>query len=233
MKTEVEMKRRLFGCDIAQRSKSEFFSATDLVRAGNKWRVSNGFPIFQLSAWLKSGPTTDFVGELDKRFGKAVIKGRRGRGSHTWVHPLLFIDLALAISPKLKIEVYQWLFDELLKYRNDSGDSYKMMSGALQARHRNPRTFRDYIKMVAMRIRAHCGVRDWQRATQMQLERRDRIHEEIALLADVLNSADQAVEIALRKDGERVLMYEAKRGSSAPAVATKPASSRQAQLPGL
>jgi hypothetical protein len=31
----------------------------------------------------------------------------------------------------LKIEVYSWLFDKLIKYRNNSGDSYKKMAGAL------------------------------------------------------------------------------------------------------
>jgi len=207
MKTEVEMQRRLFGCEIAQKSKSGMFSATDIVRAGNKWRMINGHPVFQLSAWLKSKQTMEFIKELEERFGKKVVnkERKRGRGSHTWVHPLLSVDLALAISPRLKIEVYQWLYDELLKYRNDSGDSYKLMCGALHARHRNPRSFKDYIQGVALRIRKRCGVRDWQRATQMQLKRRDKIHEEIAILADVLNSADQAVEIALRRDGERVL----------------------------
>ena len=29
----------------------------------------------------------------------------------------LFLDLALAINPKLKVEVYEWLFDKLLEYR--------------------------------------------------------------------------------------------------------------------
>lgn len=32
METEVIMTRRLFGCEIKQKSKSEFFSSTDLVK---------------------------------------------------------------------------------------------------------------------------------------------------------------------------------------------------------
>ena len=35
------MKRELFGQEISQKSKSEFFSATDLLRAGNKYRAMN------------------------------------------------------------------------------------------------------------------------------------------------------------------------------------------------
>ena len=49
MKTQVLMKRELFGCEITQQSKTEFFSATELVSAGNKWRASNGLINFNLS----------------------------------------------------------------------------------------------------------------------------------------------------------------------------------------
>ena len=231
MKTEVVMKRRLFGCEIAQKSKSSFFSATDLVKAGNKWRRENGKPEFHFTMWMKTKQTIEFVEELEERFGRVIIKSR-GKGTHTWVHPLLFIDMALAISPKLKIEVYQWLYDELLRYRNDSGDSYKLMCGALMVRCRNQREFKDYIQGVALRIKRRCGVRDWQRATQMQLSRRDKLHEEIALLADVLNNCDQAVEVALRRDGERVLT-EMGENPSMLGEATRRPSSRQARLPGL
>ena len=52
MKTEVVMKRELFGNEISQKSKIEFFSATDLVRVGNKWRFSRDLPMFNLSAFL-------------------------------------------------------------------------------------------------------------------------------------------------------------------------------------
>ena len=42
MKTEVILKRELLGGEISQKSKSEYFSATDLIRVGNKWRSLNG-----------------------------------------------------------------------------------------------------------------------------------------------------------------------------------------------
>ena len=124
MKTEVIMRRELFGMEVRQKSKSEFFSATDLVRAGNHWRAVNNKPFFNLTAWLKTKSTSEFIAELEKEYGSAISKG-----SKTWVHPFLFIDLALAISPKLKIEAYTWLYDQLLSNRNDSGDSYKKCVG--------------------------------------------------------------------------------------------------------
>jgi hypothetical protein len=198
MKTEVEMKRSLFGMQISQKSKSEFFSATDLVKAGTKWRRLNGLPDFNLSAWLKTKNTKEFIIELNRKYGKALIKGG-GKGNHTWVHPLLFIDLALSINPKLKIEVYEWLFDHLIKSRNDSGDSYKLMCGNLYVRHGDKKTFPKFISSLAINIKHKCKVVDWQEANEEQLKLRDKVHYDIALLADVLNNNDEAVRIAFNR----------------------------------
>lgn len=199
MKTEVEMKRQLFGTQISQKSKSEYFSATDLVRAGNKWRRSNDMTDFSFSMWIKNKSTKEFVHELEKKYGDAYSISK-GKGHHTWVHPLLFIDLALAISPKLKIEVYEWLFDHLIKERNDSGDSYKEMCGNLYVRHGDKKTFSKFIISVANEIREKCGVKDWQKATESQLSKRDKIHKEIALLSDVMNNNFQAVRIIMDRN---------------------------------
>lgn len=199
MKTEVEMKRELFGLTISQKSKSEFFSATDLVKAGTKWRRLHDLPDFNLSAWLKTKSTTEFINELENKYGKAIIKGR-GKGKHTWVHPLLFIDLALSINPKLKIEVYEWLFDHLIKFRNESGDSYKKMCGNLYVRHGDKKSFYKFVADVAVKIQRKCRVLDWNEATEEQLKLRDKIHNDIALLSDVLNNNDQAVRLALEKN---------------------------------
>lgn len=197
MQTEVIMKRELFGCQISQKSKSEMFSATDLVAAGNKWRIANGLPFFNLAAFLQNKGTKEFVSMLEKKYGTVKINSR-GKGGNTWVHPLLFIDIALAISPELKIEVYEWLFDHLIKYRNESGDSYKKMSGALYLKHTNKTVFPKYIQEVAERIKTACNVKDWQEAGELELKKRDRIHESISLLCDVL-PIDEAVRIGIEK----------------------------------
>jgi len=198
MKTEVTMKRELFGHQISQKSKSEFFSATELVKAGIKWRIANGLSPFDMTQWLRTQSTKDFVSALENKYGKVKISGQ-GRGVNTWVHPLLFIDMALAISPDLKIEVYEWLFDHLLKYRNDSGDSYKKMSGAIFHKIQNKQNFSFYIREVADRIRHACKVEDWQSAPESVLKKRDRIHENIALLCDILPVED-SVRIGIQKE---------------------------------
>lgn len=201
MKTEVAMQRELFGMPISQKSKSEFFSGTDLVRAGNKWRALNGLPLFNEKQWLKNSSTTDFIKELEAKFGP-VKSSKSGRGGHTWLHPLLFIDMALAISPKLKVEVYQWLFDHLIKNRNDSGDSYKLMCGNLYVHSTSKRDFPKFIAGTAKKIKAACSVKDWESATEQQLALRDKIQNNIALLSDVLSSNDEAVRLGIIKSIE-------------------------------
>lgn len=196
METQVIMKRELFGMAISQQSKSEFFSATDLSKAGNKWRRINNLSDFNLAQYLKSKSAIEFIDELKSKYGKVIIKGR-GRNSNTWVHPLLFIDIALAINPKLKIEVYEWLFDNLIKYRNDSGDSYKQMAAAIFSRYPNKRGYTEYLKRIANYIKSQLKVKDWETATEEQLKKRDLIHNSIRLLCNVLNDTDQAVKLGV------------------------------------
>lgn len=200
MKTSVIMKRELFGSEISQHSKTEMFSATDLVKVGNKWRLLNDLEPFSMKSWLHNKGTKEFISELEEKYGAGNVKKMaRGKGHHTWFHPLLFIDMALAISPKLKIETYEWMFDHLIKCRNESGDSYNLMCGALYKRHTNKSTFHKYITEVAKNIKCLCKVSDWQTANEKQLKARDDIHKEIALLCDVLQDSDLAVRIAFAR----------------------------------
>lgn len=193
------MKRELFGVEISQQSKSEFFSATDLAKAGNKWRRANELSDFNLTQYLKSKNTVDFINELKNKYKSVLVKGR-GRNSATWVHPLLFIDIALAINPKLKVEVYEWLFDNLIKYRNDSGDSYKQMAAAIYGRFKNKREFPEYLKKVANYIKSELKIKDWGLATEEQLKQRDLIHNSIRLLCNVLNDTNQAVRLGVKEN---------------------------------
>ena len=198
METQVVMKRKLFGSEISQQSKTTFFSATDLVRAGNKYRMSKDQQPFDMTIWFRQQGTIEFMQAMEAKFGTVKVSSR-GRGHHTWVHPLLFIDMALAISPELKIEVYTWLYDYLLEYRNNSGDSYKRMCGAAYLRISNKSLFKQYITDTAIQIQKACKVDDWQTATQAQLKLRDTIHNNIALLSDVLTDIHQATRLGIVK----------------------------------
>jgi len=201
MKTEVVISRPFMGSEIHQKSKSGMFDATGLVKIANIKRRELGQSIFDLSQFLKLKSTTEFIEELQKENERVIIKGR-GSKSTTWVHPLLFIDIALNINPKFKVEVYKWLYDELLKYRNDSGDSYRKMAGAIYEKCDNKGKFHKYITKVANYIKTNCNVEDWNKATQNQLYLRDKMHENISLLCSVLSSSDQAIRIGVLKAKE-------------------------------
>lgn len=202
MTTEVIMKRKFNNSEIRQSSKTGYFCASDMVNAGNKWRFTNDLKQFNYSQWLKNPTTVEFIKALENETGeKAIIKGN-AKNSLSWIHPFLFIDLALAISPALKVKVYRWIYDDLIKYRNDSGDSYKKMCGALYLTISNKSKFEDEIKDFAVKIRDECEVEDWQTATQEQLKLRDKIHENIALLSDIIRDRDLLFETAVRKAKE-------------------------------
>ena len=198
MKTEVIMKRQLFEGTISQKSKSEFMSATDLQLLANQWRAKNGLNLLSLNRYFKLDSTNEFMEALQSKYGN-IKTGERGRSKHTWVHPILFIDIALYFSPTLKVEVYEWLYDYLIKYRNDSGDSYKKMAGAIYVILNNKSEYQLKIKDTANKIKIALKVNDWNSATERQLELRDKIHNNISLLSNVLRDLNQVIDISINE----------------------------------
>lgn len=202
MTTCVKMERELFGAIIKQNNQNCFFSATDLIKGGNGWRIANGMDIVKFEDWKNRQSTKEFIKELEEQEKTRVIISGRGRGHDTWVHPFIFIDLALWINPKLKVEVYKWLYDSLIQYRNQSGDSYKKMCGALYLTETNKSNFKENMCNLAHRIKIECEVTDWQKATEKQLKLRDKIHENIALLSDVIRDRETLYTVAIKKAKE-------------------------------
>ena len=197
METSVIMQRELLGCLIRQNSKTEFLCSTDLVIAGNKWRAMNGLRPIDFGQWKNQATTKDFISELERQYGKVIISGN-GRGNPTWVHPFLFLDLALSLNPKFKVEVYKWLYDCLLKYINSSGDSYKIMAGALYENTSQKTKFSESMKKLANIIKNKIGVDDWQKATEEQLQYRDKIHEYISIACGMIKkNNNEAIRIGI------------------------------------
>jgi hypothetical protein len=55
------MERRLFGDIISQKSDSGFFSATDLMRACNKWRICNNLSALKQGDYFKTTTDVEFI----------------------------------------------------------------------------------------------------------------------------------------------------------------------------
>lgn len=58
-------------------------------------------------------------------------KASRGENAGTWMHPLLFIDFAMWINPSFKYDVLKFVYDEMIKYRNEAGDAYTRLGSAV------------------------------------------------------------------------------------------------------
>ena len=52
---------------------------------------------------------------------------------------------------------------------------------------------------VANAVKIACDVNDWETCTEEKLKKRDDIHRNIALLADVLDNNDEAVRLGILK----------------------------------
>lgn len=208
MKTVQLMKRKLLGLDVEQRTSDEYFKLSSVEKACSFWRMSKGLGAFNVHAFLRTNATEAFVSALDARLGAPSVKRSGvGKGHHVWVHPYVMLEVAFAMSPDLKVDVYGWIYDELVKYRNTSGDSYKKMTGALYPKFTDTKRFQRFIGESANDIRAACGVvDDWNQATEQQLRLRDRIHDTVAILADVVNDPKQVVRMGIvRATGEMQL----------------------------
>ena len=199
MKSEVFLVRSLLGGVIRQSNQTKYLSVNDLLFIANKWRVNEGMQLFKYENWYNSTATKEFISELENKIGKPVVISKKGKTGERWIHPFAFIDLSLNINPKLKIEMYNWIYDELIKYRNNSGDSYKKMCGYLYENCSNKSTFHRSIGKTALIIQKACGVEDWKKASEHQLKLRDKMHENISLLCDVLRDNNHAIRLGITK----------------------------------
>lgn len=214
MKTnQILTSRELMGIVVRQRTKDGFFNIMDLLRAGNLWRLQNGLGDTNLKNYNKTRGVKEFMQELKNKEGKEVwIEGKRGRkkqGDETagvWVHPLIMIDFALWLNPRLKVETYSWIMDFLVKYRRDSGDSYKRMCGALFQYSTDRVNFHKNIAKLAKIIKAECGLgeEEWNRASEEQLKKRDRIQDNIAGLCGVLKDTKNAIELGILQTRQQI-----------------------------
>lgn len=138
MKTAVVMVRQdMNGLVIRQNSKNQFFNATDLIdsynsKNGEGKRVQNYLDNDSTKRFiiaLAEAETLNNSNSSDLENG--LIETKRGKNGGTWMHPYLFIDLAMWLSPEFKVTVIKWVYDNLIKIRNEAGDTFKEVNNAL------------------------------------------------------------------------------------------------------
>lgn len=195
MKTEKIMQRQLIGEVVRQKHLSGFFSLSDLERIGNQYRANKGLTIKKATDYFRTPANKEFIAELEREYGE-VQTGGKGRGKEKWVHPFLFIDIALWYNPELKVKVYEWVYDNLIKFRDESGESFKRMTKAIGENCNIRGQYGTVIPRVSTLIYKAVGVdgKDkWEKATPEQLKLRDDIQDTITTLSHVIKNADEAV----------------------------------------
>lgn len=124
---------RLMGqFNVEQRTKDGMFNATALLK---QWNECNGTKK-ELKKYLENDSTKEFLSTLISEENlngqnSAYLTSRGKYGGGTWMHPLMFIDFAMWINPSIKVKVLKFVYDQMIKYRNDAGDAYKELGSSV------------------------------------------------------------------------------------------------------
>ena len=152
MKTNQNMIRKMGNFDVIQRTKDGFFNATSLLKQWNEFVRNvnlNDINFDQINENLNRGKsphlkekdikeffsnksTQEYIGVILSKENlsnkNSVYTANRGNKGGTWMHPMLFIDFAMWLNPYFKYDVLRFVSDEMIKYRNLAGDSYKILA---------------------------------------------------------------------------------------------------------
>lgn len=198
MKTTQIIERPFYNGIIQQDHKTGWMNTNQLLVLGNSYRKSIGKAPARLQHYLETEKTKEFIQEImEQEKIVEVKKGKKGRYGGTWMHPLLFIDFAMYINPAFKYEAMNWLMDQLLQYRDCSGESYKAMGHAISDAYGIYGKVGTVIPKIAKQIKLAVGVDDWNKTTEENLKRRDEIHKKIIFGVQLKAPLDTVLKQAL------------------------------------
>lgn len=121
---------------FVQRTKDYYFNATLLIK---KWNERNPNKEKQLGQFFANKETKDYIEQLKKEGIEVPYITGRGKGDNagTWVHPNLFVDLAMWVSIEFKSKVLAYVVDKLIQMRCDAGDYHKEMCATIMSTYIN------------------------------------------------------------------------------------------------
>lgn len=144
MKTNQVMERKMGDFIVTQRTKDGFFDGSELLR---QWNAVEGNPRRRMAEFLDSPKTKDFLKALAEDESQRTkidigenqllmkVKGRNTKNGKVpdkvWMNPLLYIKFAMWINPTFEVKVLRFVYDEMIKYRNEAGDAYRELGGAV------------------------------------------------------------------------------------------------------
>lgn len=134
MITNQVMKRPMGNFLVEQRTKDSMFNATNLLK---QWNEASGEKK-EITKFFDNDNTKEFISALMEEENlhtqkSAYVKSnaRSDRGGGTWMHPILFVKFAMWLNPRFEVQVIKFVYDQMLKYRNDAGDAYKELGTAI------------------------------------------------------------------------------------------------------
>jgi len=211
MKTEVIVIRNTLNLPIEQSTKTGMFNATKLLHNAIAANMKNYTA--SISEYRRNKSSTELFNQIMLNEGlkeKEVIDNRSGRYGGTWLHPIQFIDFMMWLSPTFKYQALKMVHDKLIEFRNDSGDSFKLMNAALTKAYPDKfgaANWKNYTH-VANRIATACGAPSgknrWSTAPDWCLSLRNEIQHNIALLAEHITTPSVCVEQAISKAYDKI-----------------------------
>lgn len=131
MITNQVMKRPMGNFLVEQRTKDSMFNATNLLK---QWNEASGEKK-EITKFFDNDNTKEFISALMEEEklntqNSAYLKAR-GKNGGTWMHPILFVKFAMWLNPRFEVQVIKFVYDQMLKYRNDACDAYKELGAAI------------------------------------------------------------------------------------------------------
>ena len=131
MKTNQNLTRRMGEFEVTQRTQDGMFNSTALLKQWNSTSSTER----KMDNYFNSDKTQEFVNTIMSKENlntpKMVYLKSRGINGGTWMNPMLFIDFAMWINPSFKYDVIKFVYDELIRYRNEAGDAYRELASAV------------------------------------------------------------------------------------------------------
>lgn len=144
MKTNQTLTRQMGSFSVYQRTSDGMFNATALLKqwnghSGQQKNMGQYFDQSSVSEFIvalcedENIDCTDFIKHRNsaKNSLPGIYTKKRGIDGGTWMYPLLFIDFAMWLNPAFKVKVLKFVYDQLIQYRNDAGDTYKEMAAQI------------------------------------------------------------------------------------------------------
>lgn len=178
--------------EVLQRTSDGFFDGAALLY---QWNKVKGNPDRKMARFLESSETKGFLEALEDDLKNQSanmhnadiqvfkkVKGRATRNGRTkdqvWMHPYLFIKLAMWINPKFELQVIKFVYDELIKNRHLAGDNYNVLTSAIATLPYAD--YREVAKAIQWIVFNTTGKNLRQSATQEQLKEISEIEHSLA-----------------------------------------------------